>query len=107
MHLRTGFVSNSSSASFVLSKKYLPSTMFDAIRKPLAWAQTHKFKCVYPSLSSNDEWHVQETETAFRGSTFMDNLNITAFFAELFDAFQLPFPSIETDGHGGMFDDTI
>ena len=64
MKVRTGFVSNSSSASFVLDKRYLTPNEIDRI---LAYNDN-------PSHEKwRDSWRIEEDEDFVRGDTIMDN----------------------------------
>jgi len=98
MKLRCGFVSNSSSASFVINKKNLPREVIDAIKNHWDYANEHNFKCIDSEFSSPaDKWAVEETETEVRGNTSMDNFNMQQFIEELFDQFDLPHFKYERD----------
>lgn len=98
MKLRYGFVSNSSSASFVLGKQGLSQEMIAAIRNHWDYAHEHHFACIQqPYLSPSDQWHIEETATELHGSTCMDNFDMQSFMAELFDQFKLPFLKYERD----------
>lgn len=58
MKIRSGFVSNSSSSSFVLDKKYLTSDEINLIKN---------FECEV------EYWSIEEDEDFVRGFTSMDN----------------------------------
>jgi hypothetical protein len=72
MKIRTGFVSNSSSSSFVIDKKNLSTLQIEQIynhielgkRWGLEWADT------------SDAWHITETDETIAGSTMMTNFDI-------------------------------
>jgi len=58
MKIRSGFVSNSSSASFVLDKRYISAK------------QAHE---VINFKGVTEGWHITEDENFIRGHTSMDN----------------------------------
>jgi hypothetical protein len=98
MRIRMGFVSNSSSASFVINKKHLPKEVIDAIKDHYDYAHKHNFKCIDSEFSSpSDKWAIEETETELRGSTSMDNFDMQMFIEELYDQFELPYFKYERD----------
>lgn len=67
MKLRLGFVSNSSSASFILDKRYMSgSQMFDVMQ-----------------YVGPDGWTITEDEDFIRGDTCMDNEDIAEFFKKI------------------------
>ena len=66
MKLREGFVSNSSSASFVLLKKYLTE---DQIDKILACNE----KELKHEGGYSEDWHIKDEEDVITGFTVMDN----------------------------------
>jgi hypothetical protein len=109
MKTRYGFVSNSSSASFVIKKRWLPAEMIDAINKHWEYAHQHHFKCIDNSyITETDKWHIKETETEISGFTFMDNFGMQQFLLELFAQFQIPTFEFNDQDYSVMFldDDT-
>jgi len=83
MKRRCGFVSNSSSASFVIQKKVLNSLQFKAIMnhdeyafKVLKW---HPFG--NDKDFTGDKWeNIKETPFTIEGYTVMDNFDMEKFF---------------------------
>ncbi len=77
MKIRIGFVSNSSSSSFVVSKRYLSADQIDKIKKHIEYAKEN-----FPQISWADpeqKWDIEETEEQIIMSTFMDNFDIEEF----------------------------
>ena len=92
MKMRSGFVSNSSSASFVINKKHLPKEVIDAIKNHWDYANENNFKCIDSEFSSaSDKWDIEETETELKGITSMVTFDMPLFIEELFDRFELPY----------------
>ena len=58
MKIRLGFVSNSSSASFILDKRYLSSENVEKIMN---------------FTSSDESWEMEDDDDFIRGFTIMDN----------------------------------
>ena len=71
MKIRTGFVSNSSSASFTIALRYLSGYQLEAILN-------HHENC-----NSGDAWELELTEHTLSGHTWMDNYDLEGFMETL------------------------
>lgn len=69
MKVRNGFVSNSSSSSFLISKRFITDEQMEKIRD-----------IVYPDYSF---WYISEDETYFAGRTDMDNFDMHDFMVSI------------------------
>jgi len=84
MKIRTGFVSNSSSSSFVISKYILSAIQVDKIYNHIN-IDDEEFdsQCGQPIDSKyrelNFPWTITQTEHEIRGSVFMDNFDMKNF----------------------------
>ena len=78
MKTRNGFVSNSSSSSFVINLE-------DISAKQLKLIQSHQIegKKLDIPWADTDFWDVTVTETTVEGSTFMDNFSMSDFLDEI------------------------
>lgn len=78
MKVRIGFVTNSSSSSFLIAKKYLDEDQIKAIREHEALGK---------SLGMWDSWSyvwdINENEDFISGYTFMDNFSMYNFFEKI------------------------
>lgn len=63
MKIRYGFVSNSSSSSFIIRKSQLSEEQLEKLYSV----------CDSPIGSYSDEWNIHEDGNFVRGSTYMDN----------------------------------
>lgn len=88
MKFRSGFVTNSSSSSFILSKKNLSRVQLDIIRNHIKFYQLgiEKWEFTHDNLTPSDErdeWTLQETEDTISGYTIMDNFNMKELFINI------------------------
>jgi hypothetical protein len=88
MKFRNGFVTNSSSSSFILSKKNLSKVQLDIIRNHLKFHQLgiEKWEFTHDNLTpatERDGWTLEETEDTISGHTFMDNFNMEELFINI------------------------
>ena len=77
MKFRYGFVSNSSSCSFIVPKKILSEGQMDKLRNHIEYARNN-----FPQISyANDEdtWSIEETDEQMTLSTCMNNFDMEAF----------------------------
>ena len=75
MKIRSGFVSNSSSASFIIEKKDLDNEQIAAIKDHITFSHDHKVL----DADYVDSWDIVETEEKILGSTTMDNFPMWKF----------------------------
>jgi len=81
MKIRMGFVSNSSSSSFVVSKRVLSEEQITAIGNHIEYSSKN-----FPQISWADEnqyWNIDETDEQIRMYTGMDNFDMKEFLLAL------------------------
>ena len=90
MKIRIGFVSNSSTASFVIEKQYLTEEQIKKIRNYQFYAKmmtmgniTYTDGIPEPCCGNfgylDDNWSISEDNTTIGGYTIIDNFNMFAF----------------------------
>ena len=80
MKIRSGFVANSSSSSFIVDKSRITAVQYKAIANHVRYVQEH-----FPDWywTNDDAWHIDETDVEIHGYTPMDNLDMEMLFVEL------------------------
>lgn len=78
MKIRTGFVSNSSSSSFIIQKRDLTALQLFLIKEHSEVGQRLGMQ-----FAETDAWTITETETEISGSTFMDNFDMKEYFVQI------------------------
>ncbi len=79
MKTRQGFVSNSSSSSFIIQKKDLTVEQYAAIKNHATVAAE-----LFPDLDSpGDAWSISEDKETLRGFTHMNNFDMHDFMSRM------------------------
>lgn len=83
MKMRLGFVSNSSSASFVIRKHYLSENQIDLIHHHL-WKGRKMGTYGFNGWDNqSDEWSIVETDDTIEGNVHMDNFNMKQYLERI------------------------
>lgn len=77
MKIRNGFVSNSSSASFVIKLNKLTEQQIEMIKNHRFWGK------IYGVEYSDDEWSISINDETISGYTTMANFSITKFLDKI------------------------
>lgn len=81
MKTRSGFVSNSSSSSFVIKKYYLSPHQIEQIHN-----HSYLGKKMGIEYANTDPWSITENEDTISGHTYMDNFDMGEFLRNIFAA---------------------
>lgn len=76
MKVRSGFVSNSSSSSFIVAKAYLSADQLSAIRD-------HCKSTMFSGSDPHDAWIISEDDYTIEGSCSMDNFDMHGYLEVL------------------------
>ena len=79
MKIRQGFVSNSSSSSFVIAKGYLSSLQKEQIRQHIE--QGKRFGM--DNSNKENRWCISEDDCVINGYTYMDNFDMYDFLERI------------------------
>lgn len=74
MKVRIGFITNSSSSSFLIMKKYLSEKQLQAIRMHSELGERLHLQW------AGDSWSIHENQDFITGETYMDNFDISELF---------------------------
>lgn len=77
MKIRNGFVTNSSSSSFIISKKHLDEDQIEAIRRHDELGEELGMSC------TDWCWDIEENEDFISGYTSMDNFSMYDFLERI------------------------
>ncbi len=76
MKIRTGFVSNSSSSSFVIGKAHLTELQIKLIHKHAEIGDVE-------TGDESDVWSITEDEIRIHGFTIMDNFDMSTYLKDI------------------------
>jgi hypothetical protein len=84
MKIRNGFVSNSSSSSFMIHKDHVSVAQMELIENHIEEARKREREGTYDQHAScNDAWSISQTDTHIKGSTWMDNFDMEDYLVKV------------------------
>ena len=86
MKIRNGFVSNSSSSSFVILKNKLTEEQINQIKNHISFVLENKdmFKhYMLNYIDKYDQWEIKEENNLICGKTLMDNFDMKFFLNQI------------------------
>ena len=78
MKIRNGFVSNSSSASFIINKYDISAKQLDQIIDHAEECEKYHMHC-----GDSDAWSIDSSGHVVEGKTWMDNFDMAEFFRHI------------------------
>lgn len=94
MKKRHGFVSNSSSSSFIIPLDMLSESKINAIHNHIEEASKHSEYYDFGGVCDYDMWSITENEFYIQGYTLMDNFDMGTF---LLDFLKIPGNVVKWD----------
>jgi hypothetical protein len=79
MKVRAGFVTNSSSSSFILQKKNLTESQIEKVMRHGEYCRIRKMEGQF-YCDIHDDWGVCQHTDTITGSTYMNNFDMEEFF---------------------------
>lgn len=81
MKCRCGHVTNSSSSSFIIAKKYLDEDQIKAIHNHIELSR--ELGTLDKYVDDSDRWDIIENDNFIAGDTWMDNFNMYSFLQDI------------------------
>lgn len=84
MKIRSGFVSNSSSSSFIIFKDGLDEEQIEMIKNHafIAKSMVEQGTSLQNMYEYDDAWSINETDLTIEGNTFMDNFSMSEYLKD-------------------------